>query len=78
MALFHERRPNHLDARLVRTVHDELVRECPEGQAEEAAGFLKGVMVEGMDEVLHPGVGADRADQVPVEVDIEVVESWGG
>ncbi len=78
MALFHERLPAYLDAKLVLAVHDELVVECPDGQAEEAAGFLKEVMVEGMDEVLNPGLDADHPDRVPVEVDVEVVESWGG
>ncbi len=78
MALFHEQLPEHLDARLVLAVHDELVVECPDGQAEEAAGSLKEVMVEGMDEVLNPSVDADHPDRVPVEVEVEVVESWGG
>jgi DNA polymerase-1 len=78
MALFHERLPEHLDAKLVLAVHDELVIECPKEQTEETAGFLEEVMVEGMDEVLNPGVDADHADRVPVEVDVEVVESWGG
>ena len=78
MALFRERLPDHLDAKLILAVHDELVVECPEGQAEEAAGFLKKVMVEGMDEVLNPGVDADHPHRVPVEVDVEMVESWGG
>jgi DNA polymerase I-like protein with 3'-5' exonuclease and polymerase domains len=77
MALFHERLPNHLDVRLVIACHDELVVECPEEQAEEVAFFLKGVMVTGMDEVLNSGLGADHPDRVPVEVDVEIVESWG-
>ncbi len=78
MALFHERLPDHLEARLVLAVHDELVVECPEAQAEEVAGFVEEVMVAGMDEVLNTGPNADHYDRVPVEVEVEVVESWGG
>jgi hypothetical protein len=36
------------------------------------------VMVAGIDEVLNPGPVADHPVRVPVEVDVEVVESWGG
>ncbi len=78
MALFHERLPDHLEARLVLAVHDELVVECPEAQAEEVARFVEEVMVAGMDEVLNTGPNADHYDRVPVEVEVEVVESWGG
>ncbi len=42
------------------------------------ARFLKEVMVVGMDKVLNPGLDADHPERVPVEVDVEVVESWGG
>ncbi|MDP9474951.1 MAG: DNA polymerase [Actinomycetota bacterium] len=78
IALFHERLPDHLEARLVLAVHDELVVECPEAQAEEVAGFVEEVMVEGMDEVLNPGLYADHRDRVPVEVEVEIAKSWEG
>ncbi len=78
MALFNERLPEHLDARLVIACHDELVVECPEELAEEVARFLEEAMVAGIDEVLNPGLDAAHPDRVPVEVDVEVVESWGG
>jgi DNA polymerase-1 len=78
MALFHERLPEHLEARLILAVHDELVVECPEAQAEEVAGFVEEVMVAGMDEVLNPGLNADHHDRVPVEVEVEIAQSWGG
>ncbi len=77
MALFDERLPGHLDAILILAVHDELVVERPEEQAEEVARFLEELMVAGMDEVMNPGLDADHPDRVPVEVAIEVVESWG-
>ena len=41
MALFYERLPEYLDAKLVIAVHDELVVECPEEQAEEVARFAR-------------------------------------
>jgi hypothetical protein len=34
-------------------------------------------MVDGMEEVLNPGLGADHSKRVPVEVDVEEVDSWG-
>jgi DNA polymerase I-like protein with 3'-5' exonuclease and polymerase domains len=78
MALFHERLPGHLDAKLVISCHDELVVECLEEQAEEVARFLEEIMVAGMNEVVNPGLEADHPDWVPVEVEAEVVGSWGG
>jgi len=57
--------------------HDELVVECPDDRAEEVAGLVGEVLVAGIDEVLIPGLDADHPDRVPVEVDVEVVESWG-
>ena len=57
--------------------HDELVVESPEDRAEEVARFVEKVMVAGMNEVLNSGLDADHPDWVPVEVDVEVVDSWG-
>jgi DNA polymerase I-like protein with 3'-5' exonuclease and polymerase domains len=37
VALLRERLPDHLDAKLVIAVHDELVIECPEEQAMAAS-----------------------------------------
>jgi hypothetical protein len=34
-------------------------------------------MVDGMNEVLNPGLGDDYPDWVPVEVEAEILESWG-
>jgi DNA polymerase I len=77
MALFHERLPEHLDARLVLAVHDELVVECPEEQAEEVARFVEEVMVAGMDKVMNPGLATEHPDLVPIEVDTKNLGSWG-
>jgi DNA polymerase-1 len=78
MAFFKERLSEHLDAKLVPAVHDELVVECPEDQAEEVARFVEEAMVAGMDEILNPGLAADHTERVPVEVDVKTVGSWGG
>jgi hypothetical protein len=51
---------------------------CHEEQAEEVARFLERVLVAGMNEVVNPGLEADHPDWVPVEVEAEVVGSWGG
>ncbi len=77
MALFHERLPKHLDAKLVLAVHDELVAECPEEQAKEVAGFVEEIMVDGMNEVVNPRLTADDPDRVPVDVDVEILKAWG-
>jgi DNA polymerase I len=77
MGLFHERLPEHLDANLVIACHDELIVECPRVQAEEVARFLEEVMVAGMDEVLNSGLDAAHPERVPVEVEVEIVGSWG-
>ena len=77
MALFHERLPGHLDARLILAVHDELVVECPVEQAEEVARFIEEIMVAGMDEVVNCGLAANHPERVPVQVDIKTLASWG-
>jgi hypothetical protein len=39
--------------------------------------FVEKVMVAGMDEVLNSGLNANHLERIPVEVDVEIVESWG-
>lgn len=41
------------------------------------AHFLEEVMVAKMNEVVNPGLDADPSERVPVEVDVEVVDSGG-
>jgi DNA polymerase-1 len=77
MALFNERLPEHLDAKLILAVHDELVVECREDQAKEVARFVEEIMVVVMDEILNPGLDNFHPNRVLVEVDVEIVESWG-
>lgn len=76
MALFNERLPEHLDAKLILAVHDELVVECREDQAKEVARFVEEIMVVVMDEILNPGLDNFHPNRVLVEVDVEIVESW--
>jgi hypothetical protein len=39
--------------------------------------FLEWIMVSGIDEVLNPGLDADRPERVPIQVDVENLQSWG-
>jgi DNA polymerase-1 len=77
MALFHERLPQHLDAKLIITLHDELVVECPETQAEEVAEFVEEIMISGMEEIVNQGL-TDHPDHVPIEADVSIYRSWDG
>ena len=52
--------------------------ECPEDQAEEVSRFVEEVMVAGMDEIVNPGLDDFHPDRVPVEIDVEALEGWGG
>jgi DNA polymerase-1 len=69
MALLWERRGQCPGAFPVLFVHDEIVVEADEGQAEVAGAWLKGAMVDGMREVLAP---------VPCEVEVKVGQTWEG
>ena len=55
-------------ARIVSTVHDEIIVEAPEHEAEDIRRTVEAVMVEAM-AALFP--------QVPVEVEANVCASWG-
>jgi DNA polymerase I len=78
LALLYERRGECLGAVPILGVHDEVVVECPEEQAEDVKVWLVKAMVDGMEEVLNPGLGDDYPACVPVEVEAEILESWGG
>jgi DNA polymerase-1 len=77
LALLYERRGECPGAVPILAVHDELVVACPKEQAEEVADFLEEVMVVGRDKVVNPGLDADPSERVPVEVDVEAVDSGG-
>jgi DNA polymerase-1 len=49
-------------------VHDEIVVECPEADADRAAEWLKRAMIDGFGDWLAP---------VPVEVEVVAALTWG-
>jgi DNA polymerase-1 len=53
----------------VLVVHDEIVVEADEAQADTAAAWLKQAMIDGMAPLIEP---------VPVEVDVTVARTWAG
>jgi DNA polymerase-1 len=68
LALLWERRDEAPGARIVLVVHDEIVVECDEGQADIAGKWLKQAMLDGMAPLVAP---------VPVEVESKRASSWG-
>jgi DNA polymerase-1 len=69
LALLWERRDQCPGVFPVLAVHDEIVVECDEGQADAATAWLKAAMLEAMAPLLAP---------VPVEVEVKVARTWGG
>jgi DNA polymerase-1 len=69
LALLWERRADCPDAFPVLIVHDEIVVEAEEQQADAAGQWLKCAMVDGMAPLIEP---------VPVAVALAVVPTWGG
>lgn len=71
LALLWERRDRSgaPDARPVLACHDELVVECPVGQADAAAEWLKTAMEDGIRALIAP---------VPVEVEVQIGQTWAG
>jgi DNA polymerase-1 len=69
LALLWDRRAECPSAVPVLVVHDEVVIECPEAEADRAAGWLKRAMLDGMAPLVAP---------VPVEVEVKVGHTWGG
>jgi DNA polymerase-1 len=69
LALLWERRSLCPGAFPVLVVHDEIVIECDESQAETASAWLKKAMLDGMAPLIHP---------VPVEVEVKVAKTWAG
>ena len=57
------------DAKIIASIHDELLLEVPEDQAEEYAKMLSEIMNRIGSRVLYP---------VPVTSEAEILTSWGG
>lgn len=75
LALLHERRDECPGAFPIIALHDELVIECDEADAEAVASWLERAMKDGMAEVLT--LGAAGNGRVPVEVETKSGECWG-
>jgi DNA polymerase-1 len=71
MALAYGRLKAFDDAFVIASIHDELLVECNEGDAEAVAGVLEGAMLEAADEILN----ADEP-KVKIEVDVAVGRRW--
>jgi DNA polymerase I len=69
LALLWQRRAECPNAVLVMAVHDEIVVEVPQTDAEQAAKWLKRCMVDAMAPMVEP---------VPVEVETKIGRTWGG
>jgi DNA polymerase-1 len=69
LALLWERREQLPRAFPVLAVHDEIVLECDQDQAEAAGQWLKQAMIDAMQSMLDP---------VPVEVDVKAGPTWAG
>jgi DNA polymerase-1 len=69
LALLWERREQVPRAIPVLFVHDEIVVECDEDQADRVADWLKTAMVEAMEPLVEP---------VKVEVEVRRARTWGG
>jgi DNA polymerase I len=76
LALLWERRHECPGAVPILVVHDEIVVESLQDQAEEAETWVKKAMVHGMGEIVN-GAKVD-GPLVPIDVDVEILKSWGG
>jgi DNA polymerase-1 len=54
---------------MIGSIHDELVLEAPEAMAQDMAVLLKSIMCRAGSEMLSP---------VPVDAEVEVLDTWGG
>jgi DNA polymerase-1 len=57
------------EVKMVGSVHDELILEAPEAQAQEMASLLLAIMRR---------VGSELLAPVPVDAEVEILSSWGG
>ena len=76
LALLHERREECPGAVPILAVHDEIVVECDEADAQQVEAWLEKAMVDGMDGLLNaPDVEGPR---FPVEVKVGSGKTWAG
>ena len=55
------------EARIIGTVHDEIILEVPEGVKDDSARILREPMIE---------AGKAYLSRVPVEVDVTIGDTW--
>jgi len=72
LALLWEHRDECPGAAPILAVHDEIVVECDEGDAEKIEASLKKAMVDGMEAVVNA-----TEPHVPIEVEATVSQTWG-
>jgi DNA polymerase-1 len=72
LALLWERRHERPGAVPILAVHDEIVVECDEGDADKAEAWLKKAMEDGMDAVVNI-----TKPYVPIQVETSVSQAWG-
>jgi DNA polymerase-1 len=60
-------REGNLDAKLINTVHDEIVTECDDSIAEEMAEIMRDCMIKAGEYYLH---------KLPVDVECVISDSW--
>jgi DNA polymerase I-like protein with 3'-5' exonuclease and polymerase domains len=76
LALLWRRREECPGAVPVAAVHDEILVECGEDEAEKVIAWLEKAMIDGMDAAINgPDIEGPR---VPVEVETQVAKSWAG
>jgi DNA polymerase I-like protein with 3'-5' exonuclease and polymerase domains len=71
MASIYERLKNFEDAIIVASIHDELLIECDENDAEAVAGVVKDAMLEAANKILNA-----EEPKVKVEVDVAINKRW--
>ena len=76
LALLWERRGECPGAVPVAAVHEEILVECDEDEAEKVVAWLEKAMTDGMDEVLN-GLSV-REPHVQVEVETQIASTWAG
>lgn len=69
LALLWERRDQAFGAFPVLAVHDEIVVECDQEQADPVKTWLKAAMLDGMAPLIAP---------VPVGIEVKIAKIWGG
>jgi len=57
------------DVKMIGSVHDEILLEAPEASAKEIADLLLSIMRR---------VGSELLSPVPVDAEVEIMDSWGG